>query len=83
MSNGVGTDTGDQLAKTMGTCIIHMRPLERRESGTLKRPSGAHRREIGEYLYKTLRRFLVNIRAGLRAEKRAVIDEAEKLAEPF
>jgi len=60
-----------------------MRPLKRRESGTLKRPSGAHRREIGEYLFKTLKRFLVNILAGLRAEKRAVIDGAEKLREPF
>ena len=49
----------------------------------LRRPSGAQRREIGEYLFKTLRRFPVNILSGLRAEKRALIDEAEKLAEPF
>lgn len=73
----------DQLAKTLSRCIIHMRPLERRESGTRKRPSGAHRREIGEYMFRTMRRFLVNILMGVRAEKRAVIDEAEKLAEPF
>ena len=81
--HGVGTDTGEQLAKTLGLCVIHMRPLDRRASGTLKRPSGAQRREIGDYLFRTMRRFLVNILMSLRAKKRAVIDEAAKLAEPF
>jgi hypothetical protein len=81
--HGVGTDTGEELARTIGTSVIYLRPLERRASGTLKRPSGAPRREIGQYLLESLRRFFVNILMGVRAERQAVIDEAEKLAEPF